>query len=491
MLKSCAALFLAGGLMVGNALAETALPPGYAPTDLCRVNQQTLNSWFKSGSITKNGAVNPANGAIFPPRNNTACDFYKWGAQMFLWLTSPTTGGKLVFDSPTFYDVVSNPGSSQFPLKFQSNNNTLNNSFIVRAAKPIDAGEVGQAGGGGVLITQSGDLTFYGIHANDVYANYRTAQYQNKFAGTALNNNFPTSSADVAKVAAATGKTFPDAIALSMELKTSWVPVSAVNDPSKHIIVNAVVPTYTKNTANTLWTESGSTTIDVALVGFHVVGTVNGHPEMVWATFEHNNNAPDAAYNFQMEIHPSPIVPPIPVTVPVPYNSSGKWTFMKTGNPNTGSVTEYATFKAGSGGTANTIVAHTGKTIIASDVVRLNPWGDPPANGPQTSKTMQNSFQLITLNRELMAALDAVGDVRANYFQSGSIWTFNGSIPPNGVASALRGSLYTANATMETFHQFPQVTEFAVKNCFTCHGGTTDKGITTSHIFSDIAPLTP
>jgi len=30
----------------------------------------------------------------------------------------------------------------------------------------------------------------------------------------------------------------------------------------------------------------------------HVVGTVKGHPEMVWATFEHVNNAPNEAYPY-------------------------------------------------------------------------------------------------------------------------------------------------------------------------------------------------
>ena len=31
----------------------------------------------------------------------------------------------------------------------------------------------------------------------------------------------------------------------------------------------------------------------MALVGLHVVGVVQGHPEFVWATFEHDKNAPD------------------------------------------------------------------------------------------------------------------------------------------------------------------------------------------------------
>ena len=33
--------------------------------------------------------------------------------------------------------------------------------------------------------------------------------------------------------------------------------------------------------------------VTVALIGLHVVGVVEDHPEFVWATFEHEDNAPD------------------------------------------------------------------------------------------------------------------------------------------------------------------------------------------------------
>lgn len=32
---------------------------------------------------------------------------------------------------------------------------------------------------------------------------------------------------------------------------------------------------------------------DIALVGFHITGGADNHPELIWATFEHVNNAPD------------------------------------------------------------------------------------------------------------------------------------------------------------------------------------------------------
>ena len=39
-------------------------------------------------------------------------------------------------------------------------------------------------------------------------------------------------------------------------------------------------------------------TVLMALVGMHVVGSTAGHPEMIWATFEHKNNAPNSSYTY-------------------------------------------------------------------------------------------------------------------------------------------------------------------------------------------------
>ena len=86
------------------------LPADAKPT--CTVTPNgapPFSSWFASGMVTLNGAVNPADSVAFNPQNN--CAFYQWSEQMFLWLTSPATdlypgGGQHVFDSPAFYDVT-------------------------------------------------------------------------------------------------------------------------------------------------------------------------------------------------------------------------------------------------------------------------------------------------------------------------------------------------------------------------------------------------
>src|SRR5437762_12104219 len=89
------------------------------PTDpdvSCSVSQSTVNGWFKSGTATLNGVVNPANSVSFPNAPN--CSFYEWSYHMFLWLTSPAPpihggGGGRIFESSAFFDVSPQDANGQ------------------------------------------------------------------------------------------------------------------------------------------------------------------------------------------------------------------------------------------------------------------------------------------------------------------------------------------------------------------------------------------
>ena len=136
-------------LTTALASAQSHLPPD--PDQTCTVTQATINGWFVGGKVVKNGPVNPANSVNFPVINTT-CDFYKWSSQMFLWLTSTSTAYSAttpVFDSPVFFDVSPPVNGKRTLIP-----NTEFNIFHLRSAKPEEIGETGQAGGGGVLISQ-------------------------------------------------------------------------------------------------------------------------------------------------------------------------------------------------------------------------------------------------------------------------------------------------------------------------------------------------
>jgi hypothetical protein len=95
------------------ANAQIVLPADANTT--CAVSPEKFNRWFESGTVAKDGIVKPADSVAFTgvpePQEPRECPFYKWSAQMFLWLTSqvPIAGGKTghVFDSALFYGVSS------------------------------------------------------------------------------------------------------------------------------------------------------------------------------------------------------------------------------------------------------------------------------------------------------------------------------------------------------------------------------------------------
>jgi hypothetical protein len=49
----------------------------------CALTPDEFKTWFNDGNVTKDGLVKPADSVAFNPI--TACSFYKWSEQMFLW----------------------------------------------------------------------------------------------------------------------------------------------------------------------------------------------------------------------------------------------------------------------------------------------------------------------------------------------------------------------------------------------------------------------
>lgn len=67
----------------------------------------------------------------------------------------------------------------------------------------------------------------------------------------------------------------------AMELKTSWIDASEVTDQSRYVLSQAVVSVFDHSKENGHWTVSGTEEKILPLVGIHIVGSVNKHPEMV------------------------------------------------------------------------------------------------------------------------------------------------------------------------------------------------------------------
>lgn len=330
--------------------------------------------------------------------------------------------------------------------------------FIDPAGNVIDV-EPGQADSG-VLLSQNGALIYYITAVNDVFAYHRSMQG----AGVIPFNTglaFPMTAADVAPVvafAAGKGHAIKDPTALAIETKSSWMDASAVANPADYVQVSAVVPTFDKSNPNS-WVPNGQATLKLVMLGLHVVGSTNGHGEMVWGTFEHLGNAPNATYAYNSTSGLKTVA----------QNTSGSWLF--TPNGSAGPFNTTSNSWTGS--------AITGSPVSAAAVLRAKPWGSNDGGNPANAAGLNT--QVISANASVISQLDPA-DVRRNYFQLGTTWTIGGAAPNGGNEV---GTNHLANATMETFAQGATPSDPSA-NCFSCH--TTNK-VSVSHVYRELKPL--
>jgi hypothetical protein len=355
--------------------------------------------------------------------SSSNCEFHQWSWNAFLWLTQDVDG------EPRFArmtpDGIQAPGGALDPL-------------IGRSGKARALDLINQAGPDGIMVDQNGSPIYYSIHSNATFGKFIADNHlfdPDKLRTFNPDTPFPVD---------------------SLTLKAAWKVVAPGEDVSTYYTRKAEVALLTtRNGKITLATKQvdgkdvvQTREVDVALVGFHVAGTVNGHPEMIWATFEHNDNAPDLPKPMD-QMAPSEVV------------SDRDWTFYKKGTP----FKDCNVNAAGAG--ALTLDEKAQTLAPVTEVCRMVPYGggDP-----------SNVANIKSLNDSVHAQL---ADVWKNYFEVGAIWflptnalkpncTFQpGSLqcPPKPGSKMLTGSVQLSNATVETFTQ----SQSAQDNCFACH----------------------
>ena len=465
------------GLLFFMLIMASCVKPDYTklPTDVKKIADLKLNNWFA------NGKVMAANSVDF--NNGTNLDFYKWSEQMFLWITSPEDN-TIVLETPEFY-TVSPPYSSSEKRDLIPHNPSKTLSASVNIIK-LDT-EEGQAGSDDVLMSKDGSILYYITFVNDVYAKFLDGSKKEK-----LNDSisFPTTQRELDSIVAfakSIGDTVRSPNTLTMELKTSWVDLATIplDIQKEYITVRANVPTYDRS-SDKKWTPTGKSQIKtLALLGMHVVGSVKGHPEMIWATFEHRHNSPNLTYNYVDE------------------NGKTKTVVADTGNHwllNSKS-TDIVYNKSHMNYENNTIVAKSNNTISPSNTKRINAFGvayDNKAKPNNENKsTAESNSQIIAVNNTVRDQLIA-GDVRKNYIFIGATWTQNGATPTGKSYSVKKkqtspgvavGTSQLANSTMETYFQYG-AGKFNSNDasCFSCHSGSLapNPAFDLSHIYSQL-----
>ncbi|OCX50788.1 hypothetical protein BEL04_18820 [Mucilaginibacter sp. PPCGB 2223] len=341
-----------------------------------------------------------------------------------------------------------------------------------------------------ILMSQGKSLVYYLTLVNDVYAYYVTA-VRNK-SPMVDSTSFPITAAardSVCKYARKTAHaTLPDSNALAIEIKSSWVEASTLPNPQDYVTVNAIIPTY-DTSDSTNWKPNGEKKAKMALVGIHIVGSVAHHPEMVWATFEHESNTPNAKYQYIDSTSAKTVKT-------VPQDKGTGWLFSNTTDTSLSAYNNsHMTDTTATGATTDNIIATPGNTVSPSNTMQTLPWGSAfgqPTNQEDKSSAASNS-EVISINNYVRDHIPGA-DIRKNYLFIGAIWTFGGTgptgtgydqtTPGSSLTGVTIGTSVLANTTMETYFQSPQF------SCFTCHSDNASFAPDAiSHIFRHLEPL--
>jgi hypothetical protein len=257
----------------------------------------------------------------------------------------------------------------------------------------------------------------------------------------------------------ATDKGFP---AKSLEIKASWMRLSKPD--SKYLMISQQVEEDTQH---------------YGLVGMHLAIWTDNHPEAIWATWEHKDNAPlcDGSssvqkYNFASKEAAKCLAK---------HKSKDKCSDFKFNTPH--KDTKVLPDKS-----------------IPINVCREFSYGSETksVNGNDTQaniKAIKELNEQLVGSKGLLVKLSKKSPMHvwSNYEMVGALWTKDGKatskppIPsmqgPADVTSYERGSLELTNMTMETFQQ--GATSY-VPNCFGCHNYSPAKPLGVSHIQQDL-----
>lgn len=409
------------------------------PTTRCYTLVAVFIIIFMSGFSSVAGATDyPKGGACtaesnwFPhrktPRPNdqdfqssSNCEFHQWSWQMFLWLTQDL-GGK-----PRF-------------LSFQSPQSLLGMSsrslqpYTSQRGKLAALDEYLQAGTDGILVDHNGRAVYYSQYVNPGFAHFVTKN--NLTNPTTVQGFNPDKSFDIG----------------TLELKASWKIVAKGENTRDFFTMKTRVNKLINQGGKIVIDENSTEMVTVALVGFHIGGVVNGHPEMIWATFEQKSNAPNVPEK------------PAPDTV----ISDKDWLFY-TAN------TRYADCNINPADSPTRKLNEKTQIINPiTQVCRQFEFGNDPDNPEQKKSAMQqNDNNIASLNKNVHQHLRS-DNVWKNYYEVGAIWFLNQnqlkpglSLETDGIGTdqELTGSLKLSNATIETFTQ----TQSTMNNCFRCH----------------------
>ena len=365
-------------------------------------------------------------------KNNPAtdCAFHEWSWEAFVWATALVPTDPANLNSPVAPRFLTLPdldalGDSAHPELAKIGPKPLMLRPRTTKARGSQQGISGiqQAGSEGILIDQNGQAVYYSQHANPTYYDF-----VQKYYGIA---NYDKASPT---------QEFPVGAAV---FKASWHIIPDGADTTGFYTTKATVPMLINSVEGVAEIDpSGKTReVTVALVGLHVVGTTENHPEFLWATFEQLQNAPDLPPNSN------------PTHGPVVPVSNKNFTFYKA-NTMAADCNQLPA--------KETVADVSSQTLTPiTNVYRQFAYGGENAVGEQ---------EIEAINAQSQGAVKGFpqamgGATWANYRLIGTVWLHPNTLKPGDgdMDTEAVGSVSLADATMESFVQG------AGTNCFTCH----------------------
>ncbi|QKX04662.1 hypothetical protein HN014_06960 [Aquimarina sp. TRL1] len=383
------------------------------------------STWFQTtGGIRKTPPPNEGPTSVFADNSTvTNCDFHQWSWQKFLWLTNETNG------VPFFQDHL---------LQITSHGEILDQrqgiilTDIAQASSKTDILKTNKM----VNANKKTDTVYYSIHVN-------------KLLFETMKTYAPIAKEDPLKV---NGISFPVG---ALELKISWVAAAALADTSTYYITDGII--------------NGEKT-KIALLGMHVVGIVENHPEFIWATFEHDKLAPKYDWDKATPTSDAPVT----------------------------STSNYLFFNKDSTATVKNITSGNG---IYENVFSVYKFGVPVKKEMKGSFNVQVYMETSQKGSENFTNIHSINehvknqltDIWKNYFYNGSIWintegfetteqqtalldSLGGNLSQSRKGDLTRGSVSAYNITMETYVQvgfsptsIHSQTVDNLVNCFSCH----------------------
>jgi hypothetical protein len=395
------------------------------------------------------------------PGSRTACNFEQFMWQSMLALVQPTGTDPTILNFETWmpsYGIFIKNGAPT-PWGQEPPNGCSAGARGTDKPPRLYSDIIKQAGADQPLIDQKGEFVYYGMSVNrSVYDMLTSCQlYMANCAGPLKPNN-----QGIDLIRLYPGLALPST---AVELKSSWMVVDDATASSGRFYV---VPGWIQNKGGPC------RQVKLGLTGMHIVSKTPSFPALIWATFEHRNNAPDCS--------DTSASPPL----------GGSWNFFNPG--------------------CTSCALNTYKPGTPAQICRMHPSGDSSigtfpggadcsvnpnqfACQSNTRRILAESTEAITaINSSVRSLIEAspqqINPVWANYELVGNVWTVGGTVPP--YLQAQEGSLSAANTSMESFVQNGVADVTNPYSCLSCHnmqGPTADQNLPPvglSHLFDSV-----